>query len=60
MIKIFTINEILDATNDLLKKPKEEKIKYKVSEEPLVLKDNLSNHKKENTKISEVPKSTEQ
>ena len=46
MIKIFTINEILDATNDLLKKPKEEKIKYKVSEEPLVLKDNFSNEKK--------------
>jgi len=60
MIKIFTINEILDATNDLLKKPKEEKIKFKVSEEPLVLKDNFSNEKKENTKISEVPKSTEQ
>lgn len=58
MIKIFTINEILDATNDLLKKPKEEKIKYKVSEEPLVLKDNFSNEKKKNTKISEVPKST--
>ena len=60
MIKIFSINEILEATNDLLKKPKEEKTKYKVSEEPLILKENFSKEKKENSKISEVPKSTEQ
>jgi len=39
MIKIFSINEILDATNNFLKKKNEKKIKFEESKNPLVLND---------------------
>ena len=47
MIKIFSINEILDATNDFLTKPKEKKSKPTVSKKPLILNDAVQDHKKE-------------
>ena len=60
MIKIFSINEILEATNDFLDKPHKKKVKSIDINEPLILKDNLSDHKREILNKSNVPKSTEQ
>ena len=60
MIKIFSINEILEATNDFLDKPHKKKVKSIGVNEPLILKDNLSDHKREILNKSNVPKSTEE
>ncbi|MAR65392.1 MAG: hypothetical protein CMB83_05675, partial [Flammeovirgaceae bacterium] len=52
MIKIFSINEILDATNNFLKKKNEKKIKFEESKNPLVLNDTSVDHKNENNSLT--------
>ena len=52
MIKIFSINEILDATNDFLTKPKEKKSKSTVSKKPLILNDAVQDHKNETSSLT--------
>ena len=52
MIKIFSINEILDATNDFLTKPKEKKSKSTVLKKPLILNDAVQDHKNETSSLT--------
>ena len=59
MIKIFTIREILDATNEFLDQKKEKKGEFDLYQKPLILEDNISKVNKKN-ETYEVPKFTQQ
>ena len=59
MIKIFTIREILEATNEFLDQKKEKKGEFDLYQKPLILEDNISKVNKKN-ETYEVPKFTQQ
>lgn len=52
MIKIFSINEILDATNVFLKKTNKKKTKSKFSKKTLILKNGIEENKNETYSLS--------